>query len=59
MEDLGPCFGADLTAREVDYLVDCEWAQTAEDIVWRRSKLGPHFSNRQRSQLADYLQARV
>ena len=58
-EDLGPCFGADLTAREVDYLVDCEWAQTAEDIVWRRSKLGLHFSNRQLSQLADYLQARV
>ncbi len=59
MEDLGPCFGADLTAREVDYLVAREWAQTAEDIVWRRSKLGLHFSNRQLAQLADYLQARV
>ncbi|MCX7316719.1 MAG: FAD-dependent oxidoreductase, partial [Hyphomicrobiales bacterium] len=59
MEDLGPSFGADLTAREVDYLVAREWAQTAEDIVWRRSKLGLHFSNRQLAQLADYLQARV
>ena len=59
MDDLGPCFGADLTAREVDYLVGREWAQTAEDILWRRSKLGLHFSDRQVSQLADYLQARV
>jgi len=59
MEDLGPCFGADLTAREVDYLVTREWAQTAEDIVWRRSKLGLHFSDQQLLQLTGYLQDRV
>ena len=59
MEDLGPCFGADLTAREVDYLVAREWAQTAEDIVWRRSKLGLHFSDQQLLQLTGYLQERM
>jgi glycerol-3-phosphate dehydrogenase len=38
--DLGHCFGATLTEREVKYLMASEWALTAEDIVWRRSKLG-------------------
>nr|USU30572.1 glycerol-3-phosphate dehydrogenase [Methylobacterium sp. OTU13CASTA1] len=37
---LGEVFGADLTRAEVDYLVRVEWARTAEDILWRRSKLG-------------------
>ncbi len=39
-EDLGCRFGATLTAREVDWLVQNEYARCAEDIVWRRSKLG-------------------
>jgi glycerol-3-phosphate dehydrogenase len=38
--DLGEDFGGGLTAREVDWLVGQEWAQTAEDVLWRRSKLG-------------------
>ena len=38
--DLGESLAADLTAAEVDYLRDEEWALTAEDILWRRSKLG-------------------
>lgn len=37
--DWGERFGANLTEREVRYLMDQEWAQTAEDVVWRRSKL--------------------
>ncbi|MBV1700315.1 MAG: glycerol-3-phosphate dehydrogenase [Hyphomicrobiales bacterium] len=43
MADLGEDFGAGLTATEIDYLVAHEWAQTAEDILWRRSKLGLHL----------------
>ena len=39
-EDLGRDFGATLTEAEVTYLVEREWAETAADIVWRRSKLG-------------------
>ena len=42
LDDLGPDFGAGLTAAEIDYLVDQEWALTAEDILWRRTKLGLH-----------------
>jgi glycerol-3-phosphate dehydrogenase len=34
--------GHGLSTREIDYLVDEEWAQTAEDILWRRTKLGLH-----------------
>lgn len=39
-EDLGQHFGATLTAQEVRWLMLNEFAQTAEDVVWRRSKLG-------------------
>ena len=42
--DLGQSFGATLTAAEVNYLMASEWAVTAEDIVWRRSKLGLRLS---------------
>jgi len=37
---LGRDFGASLSEAEVRYLAANEWAQTADDIVWRRSKLG-------------------
>ncbi len=37
---LGQDFGATLSAREVDWLIDREFAKTAQDILWRRTKLG-------------------
>lgn len=40
MDDLGPRLTGDLTGAEVRYLVENEWAETAEDVLWRRSKLG-------------------
>ena len=40
LDDLGRDFGAGLTEREVAYLVREEWARTADDILWRRSKIG-------------------
>jgi glycerol-3-phosphate dehydrogenase len=43
-DDLGKHFGAGLTEREVDYLVAEEWAQTAEDVLWRRTKCGLHMT---------------
>lgn len=55
LEDLGEHFGADLYAAEVDYLRDHEWARTAEDILWRRSKLGLRLDDDQCQRLADYL----
>ena len=42
-DDLGQVVGADLTEREVAWLVRTEWARTADDILWRRSKLGLRF----------------
>ncbi len=42
--DLGRVFGADLTEAELRYLVNAEWARTAADVVWRRSKLGLRLS---------------
>ena len=39
-EDMGRRFGADLTEAELRYLAEQEWARTADDVVWRRSKLG-------------------
>jgi glycerol-3-phosphate dehydrogenase len=44
LADLGQSFGATLTEREVRYLMANEWACTADDIVWRRSKLGLRLS---------------
>jgi glycerol-3-phosphate dehydrogenase len=59
MEDLGPVFGADLTQREVDYLMEAEWAATADDVLWRRSKLGLRFSAEQKAALSDYMSRRA
>lgn len=42
--DLGREFGATLTEREVKWLMDKEYARTAADVVWRRSKLGLRMS---------------
>jgi len=47
LDELGMCFGADLTAAEVRYLMTKEWAETADDVLWRRSKLGFHLSEEQ------------
>jgi glycerol-3-phosphate dehydrogenase len=54
--DLGPVFGADLGQREVDFLVEKEWARTTEDILWRRSKLGLRFRPEETVALARYLE---
>ena len=45
MADLGPILGADLTEAEIRYLRDHEFARTAEDIIWRRGKLGLRLSS--------------
>ena len=53
--DLGRDFGAGLSEREVDYLVANEWAESADDILWRRTKLGLRLSPAQRDALAGHL----
>lgn len=55
--DLGQSFGATLTEAEVKYLMAHEWAMTAEDVVWRRSKLGLHLSTAEVAILGDWIDA--
>lgn len=57
-EDMGEDFGAGLYAREVEYLIAHEWATCAQDIVWRRSKLGLRMSAAQVERLQAYIEGR-
>jgi glycerol-3-phosphate dehydrogenase len=54
---LGESFGGDLTEREVTYLMQHEWARSAEDVLWRRSKLGLRLSSEQAARLHAWMQA--
>ena len=57
--DLGRCFGADLTAREVAWLMRTEWALTAEDVLWRRSKLGMRMDAGDAARLGECISTRT
>jgi len=57
--DLGAEIAPDLYELELFYLKRNEWAQTAEDILWRRSKLGLHYTPEQRQAVADWLQGQA
>lgn len=59
IEDLGRCFGADLHEIELRYLIRNEWAVNAEDVLWRRTKLGLRFSDAEVSELERWLNMRV
>jgi glycerol-3-phosphate dehydrogenase len=50
--DLGTELGSGLYERELAYLMDAEWARTADDVLWRRTKLGLRFGPAERQNLA-------
>lgn len=54
---LGASFGASLTEREVTWLMDHEFAKRAEDVVWRRSKLGLRMTPGQIDALDEWMLA--
>jgi len=54
--DLGQHFGGGLTAAEVIYLVRHEYARSADDVLWRRSKLGLHMNAAERAALAHWFE---
>ena len=56
MDDLGEMVVPGLTAIEIDYLRHNEWAVTADDILWRRSKLGVHLTAEERVKVAVWLE---
>ncbi|MES0881276.1 glycerol-3-phosphate dehydrogenase [Roseibium sp. SCP14] len=55
LEDLGRCFGYNLYETEVKWLINREWAQTSEDLLWRRTKLGLRLSAEQAADLNAYM----
>ena len=56
-EDLGQHFGGNLYQREVDYLVNSEWARSSDDILWRRTKKGLTLSGENIKALDQYLES--
>ncbi|MFG6178412.1 glycerol-3-phosphate dehydrogenase [Halomonas sp. THAF12] len=57
-QELGEDFGAGLSAAEVDYLVEHEWAREPQDILWRRTKLALRLSEQQVIRLTSYMNAK-
>jgi glycerol-3-phosphate dehydrogenase len=55
--DLGRDFGATLTEAEVRFAMTTEWARTAEDMLWRRSKLGLRLTAEQAAELDTWMSA--
>ena len=55
LADLGRHFGAGLYERELRYLIETEFARTADDILWRRTKLGLAMTRKEQRVLADWL----
>ncbi len=55
MGALGRHFGGTLYQCEVDYLIGREWAMTADDVLWRRTKQGLRLNDEQKQALADYM----
>jgi glycerol-3-phosphate dehydrogenase len=56
---MGEHFGAGLYQREVEYMLTEEWARSAEDVLWRRSKLGLCFSGEQAEALDWFVRRQV
>jgi len=57
--DLGQAFGATLTEREVIWLMTREFARTAEDVVWRRNKLGLRLTKTEIATLDNWMQTHL
>lgn len=56
MEDLGQHFGAGLYEREARFDIEHEWACTADDILWRRTKWGLHLSQAEREAFGQWME---
>jgi glycerol-3-phosphate dehydrogenase len=57
--ELGEHFGGDLYVAEVDYMVAHEWARSADDILWRRTKCGLKTDEAARGRLAEHLREKL
>lgn len=59
IEDLGQCFAPTVYQREIDHLIQYESVRKAEDLLWRRTKLGLYLSKAQQAQIGLYIEQRV
>ncbi|MBB3570208.1 glycerol-3-phosphate dehydrogenase [Rhizobium sp. BK491] len=59
LADLGRHFGGDLYEAEVRYLVACEWAQAADDVLMRRTKEGLHMTTEEKAAFAAWFDAEL
>ena len=59
LDGMGAHFGAGLYAAEVDYLIGAEWARSADDILWRRTKLGLRIDRAGQERLQNHISQRV
>ncbi|PSJ39530.1 glycerol-3-phosphate dehydrogenase [Allosphingosinicella deserti] len=59
LEDLGRHFGAGLYEAELRYLRDHEFARTAEDVLWRRTKLGLDMDEAERRAVDVWIRAKA
>jgi glycerol-3-phosphate dehydrogenase len=55
--ELGEDFGATLTEAELNWLRTSEYAQSAEDVLWRRSKLGLRLNPEQQARVKEVMGA--
>jgi glycerol-3-phosphate dehydrogenase len=53
-EAMGAEVAPGLFEAELNYLHHTEWARSADDVLWRRTKLGLHFTAAQRTAVADW-----
>jgi len=56
-DGLGAEVAPDLYEAELNYLHAHEWARSADDVLWRRSKLGLHLTPAQRAAVAEWCAA--
>ncbi len=57
--DMGECFGANLYAFEVTYLIRHEWAETVDDVLWRRTKMGLVLNSREVENLRNWIKTQI
>lgn len=56
--DLGLVFGCGLTQKEIDYLIDFEFVQCADDLLWRRTKLALYLDFEQQKKVDEYIKSK-
>ncbi len=59
VEQCGPHFGHQLYGFEVDYLISSEWAQCADDVLWRRTHMGILLNSEETIELEKYMQKQL